>query len=89
MNSRKYSRDLQSYSENNAEKDKMWIYDCLEGDEPPIDAVMILAKKSLPLFFFSVGFYGTAQINGSLMQQRVKNFKDLYFFDCEQKKEES
>lgn len=44
---------------------------CLEGDEPPIDAVMISAKDSLSRVFFLVGFYGT-QINGPLsMQQRM------------------
>lgn len=48
---------------------------CLEGDEPPIDAVMISAKDShfslVFSIFFSVGFYGT-QINGPLsMQQRM------------------
>lgn len=54
---------------------------CLEGDEPPIDAVMISAKDSLSRVFFLVGFYGT-QINGPLsMQQRMgQEWKTLIFF---------
>lgn len=62
---------------------------CLEGDEPPIDAVMIRAKKTTRSFCFifasfSVGFYGT-QINGPLMQQRMETLK-IFFLVCEQKK---
>lgn len=70
-------------SENNAEwriKYKFMI--CLEGDEPPIDAVMISAKDSLVFscVFFSVGFYGT-QINGPLQCNKEwgKNEKLKFF----------
>lgn len=57
---------------------------CLEGDGPPIDAVMILAKRRfavsfLPLdIFFGLVLWHRAQINGPLMQQRMKNFKRFF-----------
>lgn len=67
--------DLQSLilrtMQNENEKIKYKFMICLEGDEPPIDAVMISAKDSQSRIFFLVGFYGT-QINGPLlMQQRM------------------
>jgi hypothetical protein len=59
---------------------------CLKGDEPPIDAVMISAKKIFSRSLFLVGFYGT-QINGPPLnatknEAKMKNSKKNYFLSC-------